>query len=81
MATFSANKSRPRPERAPRSRLRHNHIVAKLCEAVDTVRRQELATGPELKDTRWLWLKNWANLSTAQRRELQRLHAALRSGS
>jgi transposase len=49
------------------------HLAAKLSEAVDTVRRTEVATRPELKHTRWLWLKNWANLSTGQRRELQRL--------
>jgi transposase len=49
------------------------HLAAKLSEAVDAVRRAEVATRPELKHTRWLWLKNWANLSTAQRRELQRL--------
>lgn len=49
------------------------HLAAKLSEAVDIVRRTEVATRPELKNTRWLWLKNWTNLSTAQRRELQRL--------
>ncbi|MGH3904706.1 MAG: ISL3 family transposase, partial [Pseudonocardiaceae bacterium] len=49
------------------------HLAAKLCEAVDAVRRAEVATRPELRRTRWLWLKNWANLSTTQRRELQRL--------
>jgi transposase len=49
------------------------HLAAKLSEAVDAVRRAELATRPELTNTRWLWLKNWSNLSTAQRRELQRL--------
>ena len=49
------------------------HIAAKLSEAVDAVRREEVATRPELTRTRWLWLKNWANLSTSQRRELQRL--------
>jgi transposase len=49
------------------------HLAAKLSEAVDAVRREELATRPELKQTRWLWLKNWANLSPRQRRELQRL--------
>jgi transposase len=37
------------------------------------VRRAEVASRPELKHTRWLWLKNWANLSTTQRRELQLL--------
>jgi transposase len=49
------------------------HVAAKLSEAVDAVRRDEVATRPELKHTRWLWLKNWANLSTRQRRELQKL--------
>ncbi|MGH8566740.1 MAG: ISL3 family transposase [Gammaproteobacteria bacterium] len=49
------------------------HLAAKLSEAVDAVRRAEIATRPELKRTRWLWLKNWSNLSIAQRRELQQL--------
>jgi transposase len=49
------------------------HLVAKLSEAIDTVRRTEVATRPELKHTRWLWLKNWANLSAAQQTELHRL--------
>jgi transposase len=49
------------------------HLAAKLSEAVDAVRRAEIATRPELKNTRWLWLKNWSNLSTRQRRELQQL--------
>jgi transposase len=49
------------------------HLAAKLSEAVDAVRRAEVATRPELKNTRWLWLKNWSNLSTGQRRELSRL--------
>jgi transposase len=49
------------------------HLAAKLSEAIDTVRRNEVATCPELKHTRWLWLKNWANLSAAQRGELHRL--------
>jgi transposase len=49
------------------------HLAAKLSEAIDTVRRAEVATRPELKHTRWLWLKNWAKLSVAQRRELHHL--------
>lgn len=49
------------------------HLAAKLSEAVDAVRRAEIATRPELKHTRWLWLKNWSNLTTKQRRELQQL--------
>ena len=49
------------------------HLAQKLSEAVDAVRRAEVATRPELTHTRWLWLKNWANLSAGQRSELQRL--------
>jgi transposase len=49
------------------------HLAAKLSEAIDAVRRAEVATRPELKHTRWLWLKNWANLSATQRRELHHL--------
>ncbi|MGH3716818.1 MAG: ISL3 family transposase, partial [Micromonosporaceae bacterium] len=37
------------------------------------VRRAEVTTRPELRHTRWRWLKNWANLSTAGRRERPRL--------
>jgi transposase len=48
-------------------------LAAKLSEAIDAVRRAEVATRPELKHTRWLWLKNWANLSATQRRELHHL--------
>jgi transposase len=49
------------------------HLAAKLSEAIDAVRRQEVATRPELKHTRWLWLKNHATLSTKQQGELHRL--------
>jgi transposase len=49
------------------------HLAAKLSEAIDTVRRREVATRPELKHTRWLWLKNYTNLSVAQRRDLHYL--------
>lgn len=49
------------------------HVVAKLGQAVDAVRRDEVATRPELKRTRWLWLKNWSNLSAKQQAELHRL--------
>jgi transposase len=49
------------------------HLAAKLSEAIDAVRREEVTTRPELKHTRWLWLKNWANLSVKQRRDLHHL--------
>src|ERR671939_516464 len=51
----------------------HGGDAAKLSEAIDTVRRAEVTTRPELKHTRWLWLKNWANLSTKHQGELHRL--------
>jgi transposase len=50
-----------------------SHLAAKLSEAIDALRREEVATRPELTHTRWLWLKNWANLSVAQRRDLHHL--------
>jgi transposase len=49
------------------------HVAAKLSEAIDAVRRDEVATRPELKHTRWLWLKNHANLSAKQQAELHQL--------
>ena len=49
------------------------HLAAQLSEAIDAVRREEITTRPELQRTRWLWLKNQANLSETQRRELHRL--------
>jgi transposase len=49
------------------------HLAAKLSEAIDAVRRDEVATRPELKHTRWLWLKNYPTLSSTQRRELHHL--------
>ncbi|MGH3805234.1 MAG: ISL3 family transposase, partial [Pseudonocardiaceae bacterium] len=49
------------------------HLAAKLSEAIDTVRRAEVATRPELTHTRWLWLTNWANLPAKQQGELHQL--------
>ena len=49
------------------------HVAAKLGEAVNEVRRAEVKTRPELKCTRWLWLKNHSNLSTKQQGELHQL--------
>ena len=46
------------------------HVVAKANEAVDHVRRAESKTGPELKRSRYLWLKNEANLTVKQREKL-----------
>ena len=49
------------------------HVAAKLSEAVNEVRRAEVKTRPELKCTRWLWCKNWTNLSVKQQGELHQL--------
>ncbi len=46
------------------------HVVAKANEAVDHVRRAESKTRPELKRSRYLWLKNEANLTVKQREKL-----------
>jgi transposase len=46
------------------------HVVAKANDAVDTVRRAESKTRPELKRSRYSWLKNDANLTVKQREQL-----------
>jgi transposase len=43
------------------------HIVKILNEAVDAVRRDEQKSRPELKRSRYLWLKNETSLSSSQR--------------
>ncbi len=42
-------------------------------EAVDAVRKGEVLTQPDLKKTRWLWLKNDCNLKAKQKEKLQEL--------
>jgi transposase len=46
------------------------HVVAKINEAVDEVRRAEVKTRPELKRSRYVWLKNETNLTAKQREKL-----------
>ena len=46
------------------------HVVAKANEAVDEVRRAEARRRPELKRSRYVWLKNEANLTAHQREQL-----------
>jgi transposase len=43
------------------------HAVKIINEAVDQVRREEVKSRPELKQTRYVWLKNETNLSSGQR--------------
>ena len=46
------------------------HVVAKANDAVDEVRRAESKTRTELKRSRYVWLKNDANLTVKQREKL-----------
>lgn len=46
------------------------HVMAKLGEAIDEVRRAEQKDNPALKKTRYVWLKNRANLTARQRETL-----------
>jgi transposase len=46
------------------------HVVAKAGEAVDEVRRAESKHRPELKRSRYAWLKNESNLTAKQREQL-----------
>ncbi len=43
------------------------HIAAMLGEAVDDTRRAEVKKHPELKDSRFIWLKNPENLTEKQK--------------
>jgi transposase len=49
------------------------HVLKILNEAVDEVRRQEQQIRPELKGTRYLWLKNPENLKANQTETLETL--------
>ncbi len=42
------------------------HAIAIVNEAVDKVRRSEQKSRPELKNTRYIWLKNTTNLTGSQ---------------
>jgi transposase len=44
------------------------HAVKIVNEAVEKVRREEQKSRPELKGSRWVWLKNESNLNSAQRK-------------
>jgi transposase len=49
------------------------HALKILNEAVDEVRRQEQQSRPELKRTRYIWLKNPENLKESQAATLETL--------
>ena len=49
------------------------HVMKIINEAVDEVRRQEQQLRPELKHSRYVWLKNPQNLKASQSRQLEEL--------
>jgi transposase len=52
------------------------HLIKLLNEAVDKVRRQEVADHPELKKTRYVWLKNDWNRSDSQQETFDQLRSS-----
>jgi len=52
------------------------HVMKLLGEAVDEVRRQEVKEYPELRKTRYVWLKNRSNLTARQAEMLGALQNA-----
>lgn len=52
------------------------HLIKLANEAVDKVRREEQRERPELKKTRWLWLKNEWNFTQAQAQSWSQLKGA-----
>jgi transposase len=52
------------------------HVMKSLGEAVDEVRRQEVKDCPELRKTRYVWLKNQSNLTAHQAEMLEALKNA-----
>lgn len=49
------------------------HILKIINEAVDKVRKEEVSTNKLLKGTKYIWLKNYNNLTAKQKTELESL--------
>jgi len=49
------------------------HILKIINEAVDKVRQQEVSTNNLLKGTKYIWLKNYINLTSKQKEQLKEL--------
>ena len=62
-------------EELPKAKITYDrfHLVKIVSVAVDTVRREEQTEVSGLKHSRYLWLKNWRNLSYKQQNNLARL--------
>jgi transposase len=52
------------------------HVMKLVGEAVDEVRRKEVKERPELKESRYVWLKNPSNLTAHQKDMLEMLRGA-----
>jgi len=59
-------------EQFPKSSLTFDkfHVMKMMNEAIDEVRREEQCHNAELKNTRYVWLKNPSNLSLAEKEKL-----------
>ncbi|TFJ92726.1 ISL3 family transposase [Lentibacillus salicampi] len=49
------------------------HVMKMVNEALDKVRREEQATQPKLKNSRYIWLKNQENLTEKQKTKYAKL--------
>ena len=63
-------------EELPKAKLCHDkfHLVKYLNAAVDIVRRKETKTQEELKHSRYIWLKDQANLTEKQRLKFEAIN-------
>ena len=63
-------------EELPGAKLCHDkfHLVKYLNEAVDMVRRKETKTQEELRHSRYIWLKDRANLTEKQRLKFEAIN-------
>lgn len=63
-------------EEFPHARITFDkfHLVKLLNDAADQVRREEQKSRPELKGTRYLWIRNPLSLSATQIAQYDRLH-------
>jgi transposase len=62
-------------EQFPQAQLTFDpfHVMQVLTDAIDQIRRQEQPTHPELKGTRYVWLKNEWNLTAEQSKTFELL--------
>ena len=62
-------------EHLPRAQITFDrfHLMKLVNEAVDAVRKGEALSQPDLKKSRWLWLKNPVKLNAKQKAKLQDL--------